>query len=304
LSGGSIGLGGRFGQGWELFECVLHGPISCIKIGADAPNLNSRTPARGAPADTLVLCYHAVSQTWPADLSITPDRLEQQLALLVGRGYRGATFTESVTSPPGGQVLVVTFDDAYRSVIELAAPILERLGLPGTVYAPTRYVGTERPMSWPGIDQWAGGRHEPELLPMGWDELRRLADAGWEVGSHTRSHPHLTEIENDALLEDELRGSLEEVEQRMGRPCTSIAYPYGDHDDRVVEATRHAGYTAAGTLPARLSGDGPLRVPRVGVYFEDDDRRFRAKVSRRGRRLRGSAAWGAALRLRAALRRE
>jgi peptidoglycan/xylan/chitin deacetylase (PgdA/CDA1 family) len=256
-------------------------------------------PASGG--DTLVLCYHAVSPTWPADLSITPERLEHQLSTLVERGYRGATFTESVTTPPGGSVLVVTFDDAYRSVIALAAPILERLGLPGTVYAPTDYVGIERPMSWPGIDHWSGGPHESELVPMRWDELGRLADAGWEVGSHSRSHPRLTQVSDDAL-EEELLGSREVVEYRMGRPCTSIAYPYGDHDKRVVEATRRAGYAAAGTLPLRLAGKGPLRVPRVGVYFNDDERRFNAKVSPSGRRLRASRAWALAQRVRLALR--
>ena len=65
-----------------------------------------------------------------------------------------------------------------------------------------------------------------------------------------------------------------------GRPCESIAYPYGDHDDRVVEAARRAGYVAAGTLPSRLDERGPLRFPRVGVYYGDDERRFRLKVSR------------------------
>jgi peptidoglycan/xylan/chitin deacetylase (PgdA/CDA1 family) len=257
----------------------------------------------GRPArDTLILCYHAVSSTWTADLSITPERLERQLALLTARGYRGATFTEAVTGRPQGRVVVVSFDDAYRSVIELAKPVLDRLGLPGTVYAPTDYIGTERPMSWPGIDHWAQGPHASELVPMGWDELRQLAGAGWEVGSHTCSHPRLSQVGDDDALDAELRRSRELLEERVESPCASIAYPYGDHDDRVVEATARAGYAAAGTLPSRLVGAGPLRVPRVGVYYEDDDRRFRAKVSPLGRRLRGSALWGAALGLRGLLR--
>ena len=77
-----------------------------------------------------------------------------------------------------------------------------------------------------------------------------------------------------------------------GRPCESIAYPYGDHDDRVVEAARRAGYVAAGTLPSRLDERGPLRFPRVGVYYGDDERRFRLKVSRPLRALRASRLWG------------
>jgi peptidoglycan/xylan/chitin deacetylase (PgdA/CDA1 family) len=227
--------------------------------------------------DVLVLCYHAVSERWEADLSVTPARLERQLGLLVSRGYTGATFTEATRSRASEKTLVVTFDDAYRSVAELAFPILLRLGLPGTVFAPTAFMGLAEPMSWPGIDIWLGGPHESELVPMSWDELAMLADSGWEVGSHTRTHPRLTEIDDDALSE-ELDASRADCELRIGR-CESLAYPYGDHDDRVVEASRRAGYTAACTLARRPVNPSPLRWPRIGIYPIDVERRFRLKVS-------------------------
>src|SRR4051794_37623295 len=150
-------------------------------------------------ADSLVLCYHAVSERWPADLSITPANFEQQLALLASRGYRGATFTEAVTGSPDGKTVAVTFDDAYRSVVELGEPILARLGWPATVFAPTDFAGTERPMSWPGIDHWADGEFERELIPMSWEELDGLAGRGWEIGSHTCSQPPLTTLHPAAL---------------------------------------------------------------------------------------------------------
>ena len=50
----------------------------------------------------------------------------------------------------------MTFDDAYRSVYEQARPVLESLGVPATVFVPTALVGSERPMAWPGTDQWLG----------------------------------------------------------------------------------------------------------------------------------------------------
>jgi peptidoglycan/xylan/chitin deacetylase (PgdA/CDA1 family) len=252
--------------------------------------------------DILVLCYHAVSERWPADLSITPGQLEEQLSFLVERGYRGVTFTKAVTNPPPGRVLAVTFDDAYHSVLELGLPILSRLGLPGSVYVPTDFAGTERPMSWPGIDQWVGGQFEPELAPMSWEDLGRLAHEGWEIGSHTCSHPRLTALDG-AALDSELRASREVCEERLGRPCVSLAYPYGDHDARVVEAAGAAGYRVAGTLATRFGSREPLSWPRVGVYFGDDRRRFRTKVSPWVRRLRTSRAWEAADRFRKSLRR-
>ena len=252
-------------------------------------------------SDLLVLCYHAVSERWPADLSITPENLEAQLDLLANRGYRGVTFTDAVKGAPEGKAVAVTFDDAYRSVLELGEPILARLGWPATVFVPTDFAGTERPMSWPGIDHWAGGEFDRELVPMSWEELDGLAARGWEIGSHTCSHPHLTELE-DAVLEDELRRSKSVCEERLGRACESIAYPYGDHDARVVEVARRAGYRTAGTLPSRMDARDPLRWPRVGVYYGDDLRRFKAKVSPLVRGLRASRAWEAADRLRTRLR--
>jgi peptidoglycan/xylan/chitin deacetylase (PgdA/CDA1 family) len=252
--------------------------------------------------DVLVLCYHAVSERWTADLSITPGALEGQLTFLVEHGYRGATFTEAVTGAPDGKVVAVTFDDAYRSVLELGLPILSRLGLPGSVFVPTDFAGTERPMSWPGIDQWSGSPFETELVPMSWEELGRLAADGWEIGSHTCSHPHLTRLDG-AALDGELRRSREVCEERLGRPCASLAYPYGDHDARVVQAAREAGYRVAGTLPTRFRSPDPLSWPRVGIYYGDERRRFRAKVSPLVRSLRASRAWEGADRLRKALRR-
>jgi hypothetical protein len=72
----------------------------------------------------------------------------------------------------------------------------------------------------------------------------------------------------------------------MGRPCRSIAYPYGDVDARVIEATRAAGYELAAALPKRHGSRDPLDWPRVGVYHGDDLRRFKLKVSPLLRRLR------------------
>jgi peptidoglycan/xylan/chitin deacetylase (PgdA/CDA1 family) len=238
-------------------------------------------------ADLLVLCYHALSDDWPAALSTTPERFEAQLALLLERGYAPATFEQALSSPPGRRTVAVTFDDAYRSVLERAHPIMERLGVPGTVFVPTDFAGKPEPMRWQGIDQWLGGPHEPELLCLGWDELRGLADQGWEVGSHTCSHPHLTALD-DERLSRELQDSRAACEQGTGRRCRSIAYPYGDVDARVVRATGAAGYSYGAALPKQFDSTDPLDWPRVGVYNRDDLRRFKLKVSPLVRRLRGA----------------
>jgi peptidoglycan/xylan/chitin deacetylase (PgdA/CDA1 family) len=237
--------------------------------------------------DILVLCYHAVSAEWPADLSVTPERFEAQLDLLVRRGYTGATLEQAITEPPGPRTVAITFDDAYRSVLELALPIMRRHGLTGSIYVPTDWPERGAPMSWAGIDQWVGGPHEQELRCLTWDQLGELAQEGWEVGSHTCSHPHLTQL-SDAELAAELRRSRAACEDGLGQPCKSIAYPYGDVDGRVVAAAGAAGYGYGATLPeTRFNRPEPLDWPRIGIYHRDDSRRFRLKVSRLVRRVRG-----------------
>jgi peptidoglycan/xylan/chitin deacetylase (PgdA/CDA1 family) len=236
--------------------------------------------------DVLVLCYHGVSDTWPAEIAVTPRNLQAQLERLVRNGYRGATFTDAVFAPPFERTLAVTFDDAYLSVRELAFPILDSLGLPATVFVVTDFADSERSLRWDGISMWADDSFADELRGLSWAELAALDSAGWEIGSHTRTHPRLTQLDDEALTE-ELVGSREACERALGRPCRSIAYPYGDVDERVIAAAGRAGYTAAGSLPSRLaSAPSALDWPRIGIYWGDSQARFGVKTSAAVRRLR------------------
>lgn len=239
--------------------------------------------------DLLVLCYHAVSPTWPAELSVTPDALAAQAAELARRGYVGARFSDAVAgSARHERVVVFTFDDNYRSVLELAKPILDRHGFPGTLYVPSDWPGQRRAMRWAGIDRWLGTEHEHELLSLQWRELRELAEIGWEIGSHTCSHPRLPQLD-DAALQRELSASKQAIEGELGRPCTSLAYPYGAVDRRVQQASGRAGYECAGTIPRILTRPQPLLWPRVPIFHKDGTRRFKLKISPAVRRARASS---------------
>jgi peptidoglycan/xylan/chitin deacetylase (PgdA/CDA1 family) len=241
-----------------------------------AVDAEARTPAGVRAARTLVLGYHAVSETWPAALSVTPDQLRRQVEWLLERSYEGARFHDVATSRASGRVFAITFDDAYRSVLELAWPILSDLGVPATVFAVTDFAADGRPLAWPGIDHWQCGPHAHELRGLVWDELAGLTDGGWEVGSHTRTHPRLTQLDDDDL-DRELRESRQACEDALGRPCRSLAYPYGDVDPRVIGAAARAGYTAAAI--EGLARARPLAWPRVGVYHRNSMRLFRLKAS-------------------------
>ncbi len=234
----------------------------------------------------LVLCYHAVSESWESELAVTPAQLRTQVGGLLARGYRPTTFLEAALSPRS-RILAITFDDAYRSVFELARPVLAELGAVASVYAPTDWIGSDRAMRWSGIDHWVGTADEDELLPMGWDQLRQLAAEGWEVGSHTCSHPRLTELD-DASLRRELEDSRSACAAQLGGACKTIAYPYGDVDERVASAAGAAGYRAGGALPTAPHAASALLWPRVGVYRFDGKARLRLKTSPLIQRMRRS----------------
>ena len=239
----------------------------------------------GRVAHSLVLAYHAVSAHWPSGLAVTPGRLREQLEMLVRHGYVGATFAEVVRGDVPAKTVAVTFDDGLRSVFEHAFPVLSELGLRGTVFIPAGLMGLGAPMRWRGLDQWIGTEWEHELVPSTWDELRQLRDAGWEIASHTWSHARLPQLNDDALA-TELVSSREKCAAEMGKPCETLAYPYGDFDDRVQEAAREAGYAGAATM--RPGPQRPYSWPRVGVYAVDENLRYRTKTSPTVRRLRAS----------------
>lgn len=242
----------------------------------------------------LVLCYHAVSPSWPVPGAIDPEAMERQLRWALRRGYRPRTLAEALSAPAGERSLCVTFDDAFESVLRLGLPLLRGLGVPATLFVPTDYVEAGEPLVWSALGRWRGTEHEAELRPMSWDEVRELVREGWEVGSHTRSHPHLPEL-GEAEAEAELRGSREVCEERLQRPCRSLAYPFGDWDNATVQRAGAAGYERAVTLAERLVAPledaDPLALPREGVYRGAGMPTFAAAASPALRRLRSSGLY-------------
>ena len=227
----------------------------------------------------LILAYHSVSPTWQVDTSVTPERLREQLLLLQSKGYRGVTLSEALRTPKRRKVMVATFDDAHISVYTLAKPILEELGVPGTIFVPTDYPDSGRLMAWKGYDMWVGTPHEQELACMSWDQLREVADAGWEIGAHTCSHPFLTEL-SDEDLRRELGEARSVCEQHLARPCPTIAYPYSDWDSARGGGSRRGRLHRGGHGQHRDVGHAAA-APRTGVYYYDTASRLRVRTIRR-----------------------
>jgi peptidoglycan/xylan/chitin deacetylase (PgdA/CDA1 family) len=190
---------------------------------------------------TVVLCYHMVSATYEHRLSISPQLLLRQVRLL-------ARFARVRAS----------FDDAFRSAAAVF-PALERRGVPVQIFVCSGYARDGSPLTIPELE----GDDPEQLATMSWEELRAHAERGVEIGSHGIAHAHLTRL-SDADLRRELGESKAEIEDVLGRRCPDLAYPYGEHDERVRAAARAAGYERAYGLRER--GHDAYALRRVDLY--------------------------------------
>jgi len=199
-----------------------------------------------------VLAYHGIGPPAGDDakLLITLERLESQIRFLQRLGCRFLTAEEVIEEGgPAERTAILTFDDGFQSWLTEIAPLLRRLGVKGTFYL------------CPGL---LGGQHwhtPPEagrLLDE--SEAKQLAETGMELGSHSLTHPDLRLLDERALAA-ELEESKAAVERITGRPCRTLAYPYGLYDERVTQAAAAAGYELAfAWLPGPWN---PLAAPRL-----------------------------------------
>lgn len=228
--------------------------------------------------EPLVFCYHAVSEDWHDQLAVRPTSFEAQMRAVLRAGYEPMPVDRILSAT--GKVFHVTFDDAFCN-IRGALDLLASLGVPATVFACSDLADDGRPLH---AGELGGSRAAPggEGETMAWDELRLLAETGVEIGSHTCSHPHLTEL-SDHDLRRELRDSRVRLEDALGRPCPYLSYPFGEQDARVRAAARAAGYAAAFAQASWPYRPDRYAVYRVSVYRRDSLRRVALKMSRSGR---------------------
>jgi glycosyltransferase involved in cell wall biosynthesis/peptidoglycan/xylan/chitin deacetylase (PgdA/CDA1 family) len=244
-------------------------------------------PLNGRSRTAVFLCYHSIAAAGPPFLSVDPDLFERQLATLRRRGYRPGNLEAldrvRVGDRLSGRYAFLTFDDGYLDNHATALPLMQAYGFTGFLFVLPGRVDSADKLDWPEVS--AEAAEFPDLMrSLSWPLVEQMAEAGWEIGSHTLSHPHLTGIDDEALAQ-ELLDSRRRIAERFGS-CETLSYPFGEWDERVARAVRAAGYKFAFTLPFGAQGKaGPLSIPRISVDHRDQEWRFAAKLSPAGRRL-------------------
>ncbi|MHC4538789.1 MAG: polysaccharide deacetylase family protein [Planctomycetota bacterium] len=167
-----------------------------------------------------------------------------------------------MTARPDGAsyIVAITFDDAFLSVMENAVPVLKEHGLPAGIFVPAGRLGS--PPSW-AIPETSPDKDE---VLMSEQQIAGLDKDGFEIFSHTLSHPVLTEIGADRL-EHELRNSKQRLEEIIGHEVQVISYPHGAHSPDVCLQTQKAGYKLGFTVePKMVTGaTDSLKIGRFKV---------------------------------------
>ncbi len=165
-----------------------------------------------------------------------------------------------VTLPDRVDAVALTFDDGFANVMTEAVPLLEERGITATLFVVPAHVG--------GSNDWARRSSGIPALPLlGWADLGRLRDKGFDVGSHTRRHRRLSRC-SGAELADEIEGAREDILVALGTRPVAFAYPYGDVDPRaavVVERLHDFGCTTV-LRPLGID-DVPTRLPRLDAHY-------------------------------------
>lgn len=217
-----------------------------------------------------VLLYHQIGvlsgkRTPFRSMTVHPNSFRRQMRWLKRLGYKGVSLRDALPYIEGrkqGKIAIITFDDGFLNVYENALPVLQEHGFTATNYFVANQLG--------GRNEWDIPIGVAPAPCMSASQMREWAALGHEVGAHTLDHVHLTRVPIEEATR-QIAGSREVLQDILGGPVTSFAYPYGHENAQIREITREAGFTHALTTQRRRMqpGDDSFGLPRLTIRRND-----------------------------------
>ena len=177
-----------------------------------------------------IMMYHSVGYADPSELNtVSPENFARQMAYLKNHGYHVLSLDELVERINSGKPfkhksVVITFDDGYADNYTYAFNVLQKYQFPAIIFVPTDLVGTKGHLVW--------------------DQILEMANNGIDIGSHTRHHAYLPDLTYEHQR-DEIFGSKQILEEKLGRPVRHFAYPIGGFSEQIKRLVKDAGYVSA-----------------------------------------------------------
>ena len=214
-----------------------------------------------------VLNYHQINDTEKNALTVNTEQFEAQMKYLSENGYTAITPADMLDAWENGTQLPekpvsITFDDGYLDNYNHAFPVLEKYQLKATIFLISDYVNTY-----------------PNYLT--WSAVQDMQQSGLiDFESHTLSHEELTKAPSLDEAKHQLTGSKQAIEWNLGKPVRFIAYPCGEYNEDIEQATKDAGYRAAFTVNYGLAepGEDPFILDRVPIFGSNSHTLARFKL--------------------------
>lgn len=227
-----------------------------------------------------ILMYHSIADTASArfrPFAVTPRAFRAQMEYLAQNDFRALTVAQYAARlqqhADDARVVVITFDDGFADLYSAAFPILREFGLTATVFVVTQFIGA--------TSRWLAREGEATRALLSFEQLRELQQNGIEIGAHSHSHAALDTLSSDAARA-EIARPKEILEQQLGQPVTSFAYPFGYYNRATRHWVRAAGYTSACAVkyaPSSARADA-FALPRLIVRADTTLTAFAALVNR------------------------
>jgi peptidoglycan/xylan/chitin deacetylase (PgdA/CDA1 family) len=234
-----------------------------------------------------ILTYHSIDESGSV-ISISEEVFREQIAWLARSHVRVVTLDTLMRMHSDADAVALTFDDAFVSFGDVAAPLLADHGMPSTLFVVAD--GAGKTNRWPERPD----RGVPELPLLGWDALGRLHAQGVEIGGHTRTHVNLARLTN-GRLHDEVVGGAERIKTEIGLTPATFAYPYGAASDAAVGIVA-SRFAWGCTTDMRWVSQNEARalLPRIDMFYL----RKHGQLERWGTaRFRYTLSWQAGARL-------
>jgi Predicted xylanase/chitin deacetylase len=175
------------------------------------------------PGGIVVLMYHSVADN-DEFFTVKPSEFERQMKFLKENNFEVIDLEELINLDFEGakNKVILTFDDGYEDNFLNVFPILKKYNFPATIFVNTDLIGKE-----------IIARKGTKMKILSESQIQEMTKSGIiKFGSHSHRHLKLSKL-SEAEIEKELKTSEEILEKITDQKIISLAYPYGDYDERV-----------------------------------------------------------------------
>lgn len=218
----------------------------------------------------MILAYHRINPWHKKDaLTVSPDRFEMQIEYLLKKKWKFESLSFLIAQRKF--CFSITFDDGFADNLWFALPILKKFNISGVIFLTVGYIETER--IFPRYNSYEKDRF------LKWSEVKVLIKEGIEIGSHSITHSHLTQIPLKEAKK-EIENSKKIIEDKTGKEVKYFCYPYGDFNKKIMQLVEESGYELAVVTPSKKIKNTKLSMIRTGIYGHNNLLSYRIKIWR------------------------